>query len=114
MHFVSGTVHFVSGTVKTPQYPAYKNLYSLYYRDLFVHQQKRATLACDHPPWSATGVPGKGWLRRFRLRYPEIVTKKSQRLEIARARAVCPTVAKSLYGNLEELYTTFQYPPSHI
>ena len=49
MHFVSGTVHFVSGTVKTPQYPAYENLYSLYYRDLFVHQQKRATLACDHP-----------------------------------------------------------------
>ena len=21
-------------------------------------------------PWSATKVPGKGWLRRFRLRYP--------------------------------------------
>ena len=43
------SVHFVSGIVKTPQYPAYENLYSLYYRDLFVHQQKRATLACDHP-----------------------------------------------------------------
>ena len=42
-------MHFVSGTVKTPQYPTYENLYSLYYRDLFVHQQKRATLACDHP-----------------------------------------------------------------
>ena len=65
-------------------------------------------------PWSATGVPGKGWLRRFRLRYPEIATRKSQGLEIARAQGVCPTVAESLYSNLEELYTTFQYPPSHI
>ena len=58
-------------------------------------------------PWSATGVLGKGWLRRFRLRYSEIATRKSQGLEIARARVVCPTVAKSLYSNLEELYTTF-------
>ena len=65
-------------------------------------------------PWSAVGVPGKGWLRRFRLRYHEIATRKSQGLEIARARAVCPTMAESLYTNLEELYTTFQYPPSHI
>ena len=65
-------------------------------------------------PWSAAGVSGKGWLRRFRLRYPEISTRKSQGLEVARARAVCPTVAETLYTNLEELYTTFQYPPSHI
>ena len=28
-------------------------------------------------PWSATGVPGKGWLRRFRLRHPEIATRKA-------------------------------------
>ena len=58
-------------------------------------------------PWSATRVPGKGWLKRFRLRYPEIATKKSQGLEIARARVVCPTIAESLYSNLKELYTTF-------
>ena len=58
-------------------------------------------------PWSAIGVLGKGWLRRFRLRYPEIATRKSQGLEIARAHAVRLTEAESLYSNLEELYTTF-------
>ena len=53
-------------------------------------------------------------MRRFRLRYPEIATRKSQGLEIAGAQTICPTVAESLYSNLEELYTTFQYPLSHI
>ena len=56
----------------------------------------------------------KEWLRRFRLRHPEIATRKAQGLEVARARALCPIVAKSLYTNLEELYTTFHYPTSHI
>ena len=65
-------------------------------------------------PWSATGVFGKGWLKRFRLRHPEIATRKSQGLDIARTCALCPNVAKTLYTNLEELYTTFKYPTSHI
>ena len=62
--------------------------------------------------WSATGVPGKGWLRRFRLRHPEIATRKAQGLEVNRASALCS--AETLYNNLKELYLTFHYPPSHI
>ena len=65
-------------------------------------------------PWSATGVPGKGWLRRFRLRHLEIATRKAQGLEVNRACALCSTIAKTLYNNLEELYLTFHYPPRHI
>ena len=64
--------------------------------------------------WNARGVPGKGWLRRFRSRHPEISSRCSQGLEIARARALCPISAESLYANLERLYTTHSYPPTHI
>ena len=65
-------------------------------------------------PWSATGVPGKGWLWRFRGRHPEFATRRSQGLEVARARALCPAIAESLYTNLEYLYTSYNYLASHI
>ena len=65
-------------------------------------------------PWSATGVPGKGWLRRFKRRHPELATRRSQGLEVARARALCPSIAETLYTNLEYLYSAYEYPPSHI
>ena len=65
-------------------------------------------------PWSITGVPGKGWLRRFRLRHPKIATRKAQGLEVNRAHALCSATAETLYNNLKELYLTFHYPPSHI
>jgi hypothetical protein len=65
-------------------------------------------------PWSAAGVPGKSWLRSFKLRHPELTSRKSQGLELGRARGLCPSSAASLYCNLEELYTSFHYPPSHI
>ena len=65
-------------------------------------------------PWSASGVPGKGWLHRFYSRHPEITSRRSQGLEVARARSLCPTTAETLYGNLETLYMTHNHPPSHI
>jgi hypothetical protein len=65
-------------------------------------------------PWSAAGVPGKSWLRSFKLRHPELTSRKSQGLELGRARGLCPTSVASLYYNLNELYTSFHYPPSHI
>ena len=37
-----------------------------------------------------------------------------QGLEVSRARALCATIAESLYTNLEEFYMTFHYPTSHI
>ena len=66
-------------------------------------------------PWSATRVSGKGWLKRFRSRHLKIATRRSQGLDIARARALCPSIAKTLCCNLEYLYSTYYYPPlSHI
>ena len=65
-------------------------------------------------PWSAGGVPGRSWLRNFKHRHPELATRKSQPLEVARARGLCQSTVSSLYHNLEDLYTTFNYPPSHI
>ena len=33
---------------------------------------------------------------------------------MARTRSLCPTTAKTLYGNLENLYMSYNYLPSHI
>ena len=65
-------------------------------------------------PWSDVGVPGKSWLRSFKLRHPEIAARKSQPLEVARARGLCQTTVATLYENMENLYNTFKCPPSHI
>ena len=64
-------------------------------------------------PWSAC-IPHKGWLRRFCSRHPEISSRRSQGLEIARAHALCLVIVETLYANLERLYTAHSYPPSHI
>ena len=65
-------------------------------------------------PWSASGLPGTGWLHRFCSRHPEIASRCSQGLEVARTRSLCPATAETLYGNLETLYRTHNYPPDHI
>jgi hypothetical protein len=65
-------------------------------------------------PWSAVGVLGKSWLKSFKHRHPEISSRKSQGLEVGRARGLCPSSAASLYCNLEKLYNNSKYPPSHI
>ena len=65
-------------------------------------------------PWSACGVRGKGWLHRFRSRHPKITLRRSQGLEVARAHSLYRATAETLYGNLENLYMTYNYPPSHI
>jgi len=65
-------------------------------------------------PWSATGLPGSGWLRSFRRRHPEISLRKSQELAVARARNMCPAIVEGFYANLEYLYSLHKYPESHI
>jgi hypothetical protein len=65
-------------------------------------------------PWSATGLPGSGWLRGFRRRHPEISLRKSQELAVARARNMCPATVAGFYANLEYLYSLHNYPESHI
>ena len=57
-------------------------------------------------PWSATGVLGKSWLRSFKQRHPKLVNRKSQPLELAKARGLRPSTTASFYCNLKELYDT--------
>ena len=64
--------------------------------------------------WSTNGAPRKRWLRRFRRRHLELATRRSQGLKIARARSLCPTTTETLYSNLEFLYISYNYPPTHI
>ena len=35
-------------------------------------------------------------------------------LELARARGLCPSAIVSLYCNPNDLYDTWNYPPSHV
>ena len=63
-------------------------------------------------PWSARGISSKGWLCKFCSRHPEISSRRSQGLEVARAGALCSITIENLYANLERLYT--DYPPTHI
>ena len=65
-------------------------------------------------PWSATGLPGSGWLRSFRRRHPEISLRKSQELADARAKNMCPATVNGFYANLEYLYDLHKYPESHM
>ena len=65
-------------------------------------------------PWNGSGVPSKRWLRRFRRRHPQLVNRHSQGLEVARALALNPTTAETLYSNLEFLYSFYKYLATHI
>jgi hypothetical protein len=47
--------------------------------------------------WSANGVPGKFWLRSFKLRHPDLASRINQPLEMDKARGLCPTSASTLY-----------------
>ena len=73
-----------------------------------------ATIQTRETRWSASGILKLGWLYRFCSRHPEISSRRSQGLEVARACALCPTTAETLYANVERLYTSHNYPPSHI
>jgi hypothetical protein len=65
-------------------------------------------------PWNANGVLGKSWLRSFKLRHPDLVSRKSQPLEMGKARGLCPISGVIIYYNLHEIYGTFNYSPSNI
>jgi hypothetical protein len=60
------------------------------------------------------GIPGKGWMRWFRRRHPELTIRTAQAIESARVKAVCPENVETLYSNLEKLYCIHDYPPKRI
>ena len=56
----------------------------------------------------------KSWLKSFIQKHPELVARKTQPLELGRARDLCPSIVVTLYCNIKYLYNTFNYPAGHI
>ena len=55
------------------------------------------------------GIPGRGWMRGWRPRHPELTLRVSQALEIAQARGLCKENVKSFYDNFQMLYNLHKY-----
>jgi hypothetical protein len=53
-------------------------------------------------------------LKNFKSGHSELTSRRSQPLEVARARGLCQSTVATLYENLESLYNTYKFPPSHI
>ena len=47
------------------------------------------------------GIPGRGWLKWFRNRHPELTLRSTQGLEEGRARRLNPGSVSSFYENLQ-------------
>ena len=60
------------------------------------------------------GIPGRGWLKWFRHRHPELTLRSAQGSEEGRARALNPSNVASFYKNLEEAYDRHRYPAAYI
>ena len=60
------------------------------------------------------GIPGNGWMRWWKRRHPNLTLRVSQALESSRARGLCAENVRSLYENLQHLYSLHQYSPDRI
>ena len=60
------------------------------------------------------GVPGKGWMKWWKRRHPELTLRVAQALESTRAKGLCADNAKSFYDNLEVLYNLHAYTADKI
>ena len=60
------------------------------------------------------GIPGRGWMRWFRRRHPELTLRAAQGLEEGRARGLNSVSVASFYENLRQVYEKHQYSPSQI
>jgi hypothetical protein len=59
-------------------------------------------------------IPGRGWMRGWKRRHPELILRAVHALEIARAKGLCKDNVASFYDNLETLYSRHKYPPDRI
>ena len=60
------------------------------------------------------GIPGDSWFFWFKQRHPHLIMRMPQGLEVARAKAMNPSICHGFYKNLLQLYNKFAYPPSNI
>jgi hypothetical protein len=60
------------------------------------------------------GIPGRGWLKWFRKRHPELVLRLAQGLDTNMAKNVNAGTVSTFYNNLKELLDKHQYEPIQI
>lgn len=66
-----------------------------------------------HTPFK-DGIPGRGWVRCFLLRHPQLSLRKPQALEKNRAIGLYPENVMTFYDNLSNLYKKNRYHPYQI
>ena len=60
------------------------------------------------------GILENGWIKWFRERHPNVTLQNFEGLKFSRARGLCPENVRSLYCNLEQLYSKQNYPAGRI
>ena len=75
---------------------------------------KVALMTQERPTSFTDGIPGRGWLRWFKKRHPDLTRRQAQGLEIERAKGLYVENVASFYSNLQELYEKYQYPVDHV
>jgi hypothetical protein len=60
------------------------------------------------------GIPGRGWLKWFRKRHPELVLRLAQGLDTNKAKKLNAGTVSTFYNNLKELLDKHQYEPAQI
>ena len=72
---------------------------------------KVALLTQERPTPFTNGIFGPAWVHWFKKRHPNLALHKSQGLDVARAKGLCPTNVSTFYANLQERYEKHDYPP---
>ena len=55
------------------------------------------------------GIPGNGWIKWFKKRHQNLTLQHYEGLEFSRAQGLHPENVRSLYYNLEQLYSKENY-----
>ena len=77
-------------------------------------RMKVAEICEDRETPFTGGIPGRGWLRWWRRRHPELTLRVAQGLETSRARGLSEENVRSFYENLKHLYDSNAYSPDRV
>ena len=64
----------------------------------------------ERPTPFINGIPGKSWLKWFKVRHPSLVLRVPQGLDYKKAGTINPTTCVEFYNNLASLYDEHFYP----
>lgn len=72
---------------------------------------KVAEVTQERPTPFHNGVLGLGWVKRFRLRHPNLALQVARALEQNHVKGLCPMNVEALYDNLIDAYGSHNYTP---